>query len=195
MFTGIVEEMGYVVEATPTRLVIRAKVTLEGTRVGDSIAVNGTCLTVVEVQGDTLSVDVVPETLRRTNLGDAKPGDPVNLERSLALGDRMGGHMVQGHVEATGRVVSLEPEGEAVNMGFQTPPEIMRYVVTKGFIAVDGVSLTVVQCDSSSFTITVIPYTREQTVLGSRRIGDRVNLETDVVARYVERLIKGEGSS
>ena len=195
MFTGIVEETGRVVKTTPTRMVIQAKVTLDGTRIADSIAVNGTCLTVVDIQGDTLAVDVVPETLRRTNLGDAKPGDPVNLERSLALGDRMGGHMVQGHVEATGRVISLEPEGESLLMGFQAPTEIMRYVVTKGFIAVDGVSLTIVQCDSSSFTIAVIPYTQEYTVLGSRRIGDRVNLETDVIARYVERLIKGEEAS
>ena len=194
MFTGIVEETGRVVKTTPTRMVIQAKVTLDGTRIADSIAVNGTCLTVVDIQGDTLAVDVVPETLRRTNLGDAKPGDPVNLERSLALGDRMGGHMVQGHVEATGRVISLEPEGESLLMGFQASPEIMRYVVTKGFIAVDGVSLTIVQCDSSSFTIAVIPYTQEYTVLGSRRIGDRVNLETDVIARYVERLVKGEES-
>ncbi|MFC1935419.1 riboflavin synthase [Chloroflexota bacterium] len=195
MFTGIVEEMGRVMEATPTRLVIQAHVTLDGTRVADSIAVNGACLTVVDIQGDTLAVDVVPETLRRTNLGDARPGDLVNLERSLALGDRMGGHMVQGHVEATARVISLEPEGEAVNIGFHAPPEIMRYVVPKGFIAVDGISLTVVQYNPSSFTVTVIPYTREQTVLGSRRVGDRVNLETDVIARYVERLVKGEGSS
>ena len=193
MFTGIVEEVGRVVEATPTRMVIGARLTLDGTSVGDSIAVNGACLTVVDLQSDTFAVDVTPETLRRTNLGDAIPGAPVNLERAMALGDRLGGHMVQGHVEATGRVASLEPEGESVIMGFQAPSEIMRYVVAKGFVAVDGVSLTVVQCNSSSFTVSVIPYTRDYTVLGSRRVRDQVNLETDIVARYVERLVRGEG--
>ncbi len=195
MFTGIVEEIGQVVEATPSRMVIRAKVTLDGTRIGDSIAVNGACLTVVVIQGDTLAVDVTPETLRRTNLGDTTPGSPVNLERAVALGERLGGHMVQGHIEATGRVLSLEPEGESVLMGFEAPPEIMRYVVTKGFVAVDGISLTVVRYDASSFAVAVIPYTLEQTVLGARRVGDRVNLETDVIARYVERLMQGEGPS
>ena len=193
MFTGIVEEVGRVVEATPARLVISARLTLDGTRVGDSIAVNGACLTVVDLQSDTFAVDVTPETLRRTNLGDTSPGAPVNLERAMALGDRLGGHMVQGHVEATGRVASLEPEGEAMLMGFQAPSEIMRYVVAKGFVAVDGVSLTVVRCDSSSFTVSVIPYTHDYTVLGFRRVGDQVNLETDIVARYVERLVRGEG--
>ena len=195
MFTGIVEEIGRVVEATASRMVIKARTTLGGTRVGDSIAVNGACLTVVDLQGDTLAADVTPETLRRTNLGDVHPGDPVNLERAVALGDRMGGHMVQGHVESRGKVVSLEPEGEAMLMAFQAPAEAMRYVVSKGFVAVDGVSLTVVRCESSSFVVSVIPYTREHTALGSRRVGDRVNLETDIVARYVERLIKGGESS
>ena len=190
MFTGIVEELGEVVEATPARMVIRAKVTLEGTRIGDSIAVNGTCLTVVHLRDDTFAVDIAPETLRRTNLGDAMPGARVNLERAMALGERMGGHMVQGHVEATGRLLLAEPEGQAVLMEFQAPPEIMRYVVPKGFIAVDGISLTVVQRRLSSFTVSVIPYTLINTVLGFRRVGDRVNLETDIVARYVEQFVQ-----
>ncbi|MDO8751390.1 MAG: riboflavin synthase [Dehalococcoidia bacterium] len=192
MFTGIVEELGEVVEATPTRMVIRAKVTLVGTRVGDSIAVNGACLTVVHLRDNTFAVDIAPETLRRTNLGDATPGASVNLERAMALGERMGGHMVQGHVEATGRVLSAEPEGQAVLMEFQAPPEIMRYVVPKGFIAVDGISLTVVQRRPSSFTVSVIPYTLANTVLASRGVGDRVNLETDIVARYVEQFVQGK---
>jgi riboflavin synthase len=192
LFTGIVEEVGTVAAATPTRLAVRAGVTLDGTRIGDSIAVNGACLTVVELQADTLAVDVTPETLRRTNLGDLKVGDPVDLERALALWDRLGGHMVQGHVEATGRVVAVEPEGDSTVIRFEAPPEIMRYVVAKGFIAVDGISLTVVEYDYSAFSVSVIPYSRAHTVLGSRLVGDRVNLETDVVARYVERLVKGD---
>ena len=195
MFTGIVEEVGSIAEKTPTRLVVRAWTTLEGTRVGDSIAINGACLTVVELRDGTLAVDVVPESLRRTNLDKIEPGDPVDLERAVAVGDRLGGHMVQGHVEATGDVVSLQQDGEAVIMEFQAPPDIMRYVVAKGFIAVDGISLTVVGCDSTSFTVSVIPYTLENTVLGSRRASDRVNLETDIVARYVERLVKGQEES
>ncbi len=194
MFTGIVEETGHVVEATPTRIVIRAHAVLEGTRIGDSIAVNGACLTVVQLRDDTFAVDVTPETLRRTNLGDVAPGSVVNLERAAALGDRIGGHMVQGHVEATGSVVAKEPEGESVMVRFNAPRDIMRYVVPKGFIAVDGISLTVVQCDSSSFTVSVIPYTLAHTVLGNRRVGDRVNLESDVIARYVERLLQGAGT-
>lgn len=195
MFTGIVEEVGSIAEKTPTRLVVRARTTLEGTRVGDSIAINGACLTVVELRDETLAVDVVPESLRRTNLDKIGPGDPVDLERAVAVGDRLGGHMVQGHVEATGDVVSLQQDGEAVIIEFQAPPDIMRYVVAKGFIAVDGVSLTVVGCNSASFTVSVIPYTLENTVLGSRRAGDRVNLETDIIARYVERLMKGQEES
>ena len=195
MFTGIVEEVGSIAEKTPTRLVVRAQTTLEGTRVGDSISINGACLTVVELRDGTFAVDVVPESLRRTNLDKIGPGDPVDLERAVAVGDRLGGHMVQGHVEATGDVVSLQPDGEAVIMEFQAPPDIMRYVVAKGFIAVDGISLTVVGCGSTSFTVSVIPYTLENTVLGSRRAGDRVNLETDIIARYVERLMKGQEAS
>lgn len=191
MFTGIVEEVGKVVTASPTRLVIQARVTLEGARDGDSISVNGACLTVVQRTTDTLAIDVVPETMRRTNLGDLKPGDPVDLERALALNDRLGGHMVQGHVEATGRIASITPEGEALMVRIEASPPIMRYVVAKGFIALDGISLTVVDCDASSFSVTVIPYTQQHTVMGSRKVGDQVNLETDIVARYVERLLKG----
>ena len=192
MFTGIVEEMGRVREATPSRLAIHAATTLEGLRIGDSITVNGACLTVVSLEGDVLAVDVTPETLRRTNLGLLKAGDPVDLERAAVVGGRLGGHIVQGHVEATGRVRSLGPEKNAVMVSIEAPPEIMRYVVAKGFIAVDGISLTVVECDDSSFVVSVIPYTLENTLLGSRKPGDTVNLETDIIARYVERLVKGE---
>ncbi|MBI4338693.1 MAG: riboflavin synthase [Chloroflexi bacterium] len=192
MFTGIVEEVGRVVETSPTRLVIRASKTLEGTGIGDSIAVNGACLTVVQTQGGALAINISPETLRRTNLGDLKPGDPVDLERAVALGGRLGGHLVQGHVEGTGRVSAITPEGDSLVIRFEAPSQIMRYVVGKGFIAVEGISLTVVDSDASSFTVSVIPYTRQNTVLGNRNVGDQVNLETDIVARYVERLLKGD---
>ena len=190
MFSGIVEEVGKIADASPTRLVIQAKVALDGTRVGDSISVNGACLTVVDLLADSMAMDVTPETLRRTNLGDLKPGDPVNLERAMALGDRMGGHMVQGHVEATGTVRAITPERESLVFEFEAPPELMRYIIPKGFVALDGISLTVVSCESSWFNVSVIPYTRDFTVVGSKRVGDRVNIETDVIARYVERLLE-----
>ena len=189
MFAGIVEEVGRVVEARPDRLVIQAAAVLEGTKVGDSLNINGACLTAVAIEGDRFTVDVTPETLRRTNLGLLKPGDAVDLERALAVADRIGGHIVQGHVEATGEVLSVTPDGDSLVVRFQAPPQVMRYVVSKGFIAVDGISLTVVDCDSSSFSVSVIPYTRDHTVLGVRKAGDQVNLETDIVARYVEQFV------
>jgi riboflavin synthase len=191
MFTGIVEEVGKVAAVKPNWLAIRASKVVEGLRVSDSMNVNGACLTVTSRDEDTFSVDVVPETIRRTNLGSLKKGDRVNLERPLVVGGRMGGHFVQGHVDATGMVEQITLEGDALLMKFQAPPDVMRYVVQKGFIAVDGASLTVVNCDDRAFLVTLIPYTRDNTVLGRRKIGDRVNLEADVVAKYVERLSTG----
>lgn len=194
MFTGIVEEIGTVKAREPSRLIMGARVTLEGAQVGDSIAVNGACLTMTRVTDTFFSVDVTPETLRRTNLGLLKVDDPANLERALALGDRLGGHFVQGHVDGTGTVESVEAEGDSVLMKFTAPPSIMKYVVEKGFMAVDGVSLTVVRRDTSSFLVSVIPFTKDQTILGSRRPGDAVNLEVDILAKYVEGLaIEGAG--
>ncbi len=195
MFAGIVEEVGRVVEAKPDRLVIQTVAVLEGTRVGDSVNINGACLTAVEVANNRFTVDVTPETLRRTNLGLLKPGDAVDLERALSVADRIGGHIVQGHVEATGKVISVKPDGDSLVMRFQAPTQVMRYVVSKGFIAVDGISLTVVDRDSSSFSVSVIPYTRDHTVLGDRQAGDQVNLETDIVARYVEQFINPDRAS
>lgn len=189
MFTGIVEEVGHIQGITPGRLTIRGSTALEGLHIGDSIAVNGACLTVVELQDDVIAVDVTPETLRRTNLGQLVPEDPVDLERPVALGSRLDGHIVQGHIETTGRILSVERDGNAVIIAIETTPEIMRYIVTKGFIAVDGISLTIVETTSASFTISVIPYSLARTVLGFRKQGDMVNLETDIIARYVERLI------
>ncbi len=191
MFTGIVEEIGRVQSVSSGGLVIRVSRELADLRVSDSISVNGACLTVTSRDEDSFSVDVVPETLRRTNLGALRSGDPVDLERSLAVDGRFGGHVVQGHVDATGAIESVAQEGEALLLRFRAPPSIMRYVVEKGFIAVDGVSLTVVDCDDRSFSVTVIPFTRDNTILGSKAAGDAVNLEADIMAKYVERLLPG----
>ena len=160
-------------------------------KVGDSVCVNGTCLTATSIDDAGFAVDVVPETLRRTNLGSLTAGDPVNLERSMAIGDRFGGHIVQGHIDATGEVVSIESEAEALVVSIRAPASVMRYVVEKGFVAVDGTSLTVVKCGAQSFTVTIIPHTRDNTVFGSRRVGDLVNLEADIIAKYVERVSSG----
>lgn len=194
MFTGIVEEVGHVRETLAGQLTVDSSMVLDGLQMGDSIAINGTCLTIVSLESTSLQVEVTPETLRLTNLGVLKPGDPVNLERAVSLGGRMSGHMVQGHIEATGRVLSLTPDGTATMLSLEAPPDIMRYVVTKGFIAIDGISLTVVKCSDSSFTVSVIPYTRDKTALGTRKPGDMVNLETDIVARYIERFVKGDSA-
>ena len=191
MFTGIVEEVGTVRAAPPGRLTIVAQKVLEDTKLGDSIAVNGACLTVVELSRDSFSVDVMPETLRRTNLGLLRPGDGVNLERPLAVGGRLGGHFVEGHVDGVGKVISATRENEAILVRYEAPSEIMRYVVEKGFIAVDGVSLTVVEYNTNSFRVSLVTYTIENTILGQRRPGDVVNLEVDIIAKYVERLREG----
>lgn len=188
MFTGIVEEVGIVKQALRRKLSIAASKVVEGTIPGDSININGACLTVTEVGKDFFSVEVMPETLRRTNLGLLRPGDRVNLERALALGGRLGGHLVQGHVDAVGKVLSLIPEDEALLVRFAAPPEVMRYIVEKGFIAVDGVSLTVISHDLATFEVSLVSYTRRHTTLGGKQVGDPVNLEADIIAKYVERL-------
>ncbi len=188
MFTGIVEEVGAVARVEPTGLTVAGQKVTSDLKVSDSICVNGACLTVTELDGDTFSVDVVPETLRRTNLGALSEGDPVNLERPLALSDRLGGHVVQGHVDGTAAIDAITDDGEALMIGFRAPASIMRYIVEKGFVAVDGTSLTVVNCALDRFSVTIIPYTRDNTVFRSRRVGDTVNIETDILAKYVERL-------
>ena len=190
MFTGIVEEVGAVAEATGSGLVIAAATVMDDLAVADSICVNGACLTVTAMDGQTFSVDTVPETLRRTNLGALSAGSPVNLERSMPANGRFGGHVVQGHVDGAGEIVSIAPEGEARNIAFRASPSIMRYVVEKGFVAVDGTSLTVVNCNESEFSVTIIPYTWENTVFHSRRLGDTVNLEADIFAKYVARSVE-----
>jgi riboflavin synthase len=190
MFTGIVVEQGEVVEPPP-RLVLRAPQTASDAGLGDSVAIDGCCLTVVAIDGDRLSFDAVPETLRRTTLGRLRPGTLVNLEPALRAGDRMGGHVVQGHVDAVGSLASAEPEGDAVNMTFRAPEEVLRYVIEKGSISVNGVSLTVTAFDDESFSVSVIPHTRAVTNLGRLAPGDEVNLEADLFGKYVERLQAG----
>jgi len=195
LFTGIVEEIGSVRAVGSGRLTISATNVIQGTKKGDSIAVNGACLTITEISPDSFSVDVMPETLRRTNIGLLHPGDRVNLERPLAVGGRMGGHFVQGHVDGRGRVLSTTREGEALLLRFEASEDIMRYVVEKGFIAVDGVSLTVTECNATSFKVSLVAYTLHNTNLGSRGLGDEVNLEVDIIAKYVERLRERSGST
>ena len=193
MFTGIVQEVGRLRERDATGMVVAAQATLAGLRNGDSIAVNGACLTVTATGEGWFTVDTMPETLRRTNLGSLRPGDPVNLEPALTLSTPLGGHVTQGHVDATGSLMDAQPEGEAVLMRFSLPPQLARYVVEKGFIAVDGVSLTVVECDDESFLVSVVEYTLEHTNLGHRSPGDPVNLEVDILAKYVEKLLSAQG--
>ena len=189
MFTGIVQEVGRAKENDGSSLIIEAAASLDGLKLGDSIAVNGTCLTVTSLEEGSFSVDTMPETLRRTNLGLLTPGAPVNLEQALTLSTPLGGHITQGHVDATGSLVSTDPESDALMMRFEAPPQVMKYVVEKGFIAVDGISLTVVEWDESSFTVSVVRYTQDNTNLGVRKPGDVVNLEVDILAKYAEKLL------
>ena len=189
MFTGIVEEVGQVAELETNRMKVRASLVMEGQKLGDSISVNGACLTVVAIDERSFTVDLSPETLRRTSLGNLVPGGAVNLERPLAVSDRLGGHIVQGHVDATGRISSSKPEGDSFILRIRSPKRMMPYIVEKGFITVDGISLTVVKKDTSSFTLSIIPYTMENTNLKEKSRGDRVNLEADIVAKYIESLL------
>ncbi len=189
MFTGIVEEVGSVVARQDYGLTIQANKVMDGMRLGDSMAVNGTCLTVVQFDGRQFRVDLAPETLRRTALGQLEVGSGVNLERPLAVNDRLGGHIVQGHVDAAGRVMSIKPEGDCVIFRIRSPKRFLPYIVEKGFIAVDGISLTVVSRGAASFTMSVIPYTLANTNLREKSEGHRVNLEVDILAKYVESLL------
>ena len=189
MFTGIVEEVGVVAKISDNAMTVRASKVTEELKLGDSIAVNGACLTAVKFSGSEFSVDLSPETMRRTSLGQLSEGRPVNLERALLVSDRMGGHIVQGHVDGTGRIMSTQPEGDSIIFRIRVPKRLNRYIVEKGFVAVDGISLTVVKRSASSFTIAVIPYTLNNTNLASLSVGDRVNLEADILAKYVESLL------
>ena len=189
MFTGIVEEVGVVASLNGPRLSLWAHTVMEGMKLGDSIAVNGACLTVVARYDGGFSVELSPETLRRISFENLKAGQDVNLERPLAVSDRLGGHIVQGHVDGTGRISSSRPESDSVIFRITCPKRLMPYVVEKGFITVDGISLTVVKKGASSFTLSLIPYTLANTNLKDKAPGDRVNLEADVLAKYVESLL------
>ena len=193
MFTGIVEELGEVAELADlgdsVRLTLRGPVGVDGAGHGDSIAVNGVCLTVVESTADTFTADVMRETLDRSSLGALAVGDPVNLERPMRLDGRLGGHLVQGHVDGTGTIESRDRSEHWEVVRVSLPADLARYVVHKGSITVDGVSLTVASVDGRSFTVSLIPTTLALTTLGRKQVGDPVNLEVDVVAKYVERLL------
>ncbi len=189
MFTGIVEEVGVVAKISDNGMTVLATKVTEDLKLGDSIAVNGTCLTAVSFDRTEFSVDLSPETVRRTSLGRLSVGGPVNLERALLASDRMGGHIVQGHVDGTGRVMSTKRDGDSTIFRIRVPKRLNRYIVEKGFVAVDGISLTVVKIGASSFTLAVIPYTLKNTNLAALSVGDRVNLEADILAKYVESLL------
>lgn len=194
MFTGIVEEKGKLAKVLSGQesgsIDIKANVVLEGTKIGDSIAVNGVCLTVTSLRGDGFTADVMPETLRRTNLGKLPIGAEVNLERAMAAGGRFGGHIVSGHIDGTGTIKTLKPEGNAVWVSINAGPEILHLVVEKGSICIDGISLTVAYVDDSEFRVSIIPHTGAETTLLKKKAGDIVNLETDIVGKYVEKFIK-----
>jgi riboflavin synthase len=198
MFTGIVEELGELVRrvetgADSTRIAVRGPLVTSDARHGESISVNGVCLTVVEVDGDVFTADVMGETLRRTALGALRPGDAVNLERAATLGSRIGGHLVQGHVDGVAEIVRREPAERWELVTFTLPAELARYVVEKGSITVDGVSLTVAGLGAGTFTVGLIPTTLATTTLGRKGVGEPVNLEVDVLAKYVERLLAAGG--
>jgi riboflavin synthase len=191
MFTGIVEEVGEVVEARAGYLRIQVRKIGEGTRLGDSISINGVDLTVAEMIDDQLVFNLMPETYRRSNLAELEAGDPVNLERSVRPTDRLSGHIVRGVVEGTGTVKSQEAEEDAVIVTYEAPPELLEYVVVKGPICIDGASLTVIDKTADTFSVSLVLYTQEHTV--QREPGERVNLETDIVARYVGQLLESRG--
>jgi riboflavin synthase len=189
MFTGLVREVGTVASMEDGRLVVDAPATAQGVQLGDSIAIDGVCLTVVACDDSSLSFDAVPETLARTALGTLDQGSRVNLEPALRAGDALGGHYVQGHVDGVGAVRSIEPEGEGKRVRFDAPAELLRYIVEKGSIAVQGTSLTVAAVDETGFEVALIPHTLQETTLGELEPEQPVNLETDVLAKYVEKLL------
>lgn len=197
MFTGIIEEIGTVrrIErgAAGARLTINAKTVLEGTKLGDSIATNGVCLTVVSLTADSFSADVMAESLRRSSLGALQTGSPVNLERAMPLNGRFGGHIVSGHIDGTGTVASQKREDNAVWVTVRAPTSLLRYIVEKGSIAIDGVSLTVAAVDETGFSVSIIPHTGAQTILLDKKPGETVNLECDVIGKYVEKLLTPYG--
>jgi len=187
MFTGIIEEVGLVQQLSAKSLAVQAGDVIAGTALGDSISVNGACLTVIDITKSAFTVEIMPETRRLTNIGDIHVGDRVNLERALSAQGRFGGHFVQGHVDAVGKVVSLVPDGEAVILSVKAPEDVLKYLVKKCFVAVNGVSLTVTECSASQFSVSLVSYTRQKTNLGTLKQGNKVNLEVDIIAKYIEK--------
>lgn len=195
MFTGIIEEVGTVTEAGEGTLRIRAPHILSDAHLGDSIAINGVDLTVAEINGDQFFANLMPETYRRSNLGELKPGDVVNLERSVRPNDRLSGHIVRGVVEGVGSLHSMTPEGEAIIARILAPAELLKSMVVKGPVCIDGISLTIVAKDAESLSVSLVQYTQEHTNLIRRKPGDRINLETDIIARYVQQFVADMAAS
>lgn len=199
MFTGLVAELGTVTALKPLKqsynISVKADKVLANLKIGDSIAVNGACLTVVKINGNEFTADVMPETVKLTNLRNLKNGDKVNLERTLRLCDGLDGHIVSGHVEGIGIIVSKKAEGIAEIVTIKTPPELLKYIIKKGSIAIDGISLTVTEVTDSSFSVSLIPHTAKETTLGFKKPGDEVNLETDIIGKYVEHLLNFKTSA
>ena len=193
MFTGLVAELGTVQrlarQGSSYHLTVGAKKVLTNLKIGDSVAVNGACLTVVRMDEGGFTADVMPETVRLTNIGSLQPGSKVNLERTLRLCDGLDGHIVSGHVEGLGTISEQRPEGIAVVVTIATPPELLKYIIKKGSIAIDGISLTVTEVTDTSFSVSLIPHTAKETTLGLKKVGDSVNLETDILGKYVERML------
>lgn len=196
MFTGIIEETGKIISVGAGRIAVQAKKVLQGTQIGDSIAVNGVCLTVTTMTSSEFTADVMPETLSRTNLGSLGKGNSVNLERAMAADGRFGGHIVSGHIDGTGTVSKLEKDGNAVWVYISAPSNILNLIIEKGSIAIDGISLTVAKVNDKEFAVSVIPHTGEETTLLGKKAGDVVNLENDVIGKYVQKLmgLGGAGS-
>lgn len=193
MFTGLVAELGTVQslarQGESYHLTVSAAKVMANLKIGDSVAVNGACLTVVRLDGGAFTADVMPETVRLTNIGQLRVGDKVNLERTLRLCDGLDGHIVSGHVEGQGVIAGRRPEGIAMVVNISAPPELLKYIIKKGSVAIDGISLTVTQTTDTDFSVSLIPHTAKETTLGFKDVGDRVNLETDIIGKYVERML------
>ncbi len=199
MFTGLVAELGTVTELKLLKqsynITVKAQKVLENLKIGDSIAVNGACLTVVKISGSAFTADIMPETVKLTNLRNLKSGDKVNLERTLKLSDGLDGHIVSGHVEGIGVIASKKAQGIAEIVTVKTPPQLLKYIIKKGSIAIDGISLTVTEVTGSDFSVSLIPHTAKETTLGFKKPGDEVNLETDIIGKYVEHLLNFKTSA
>ena len=197
VFTGLIEAIGYVSKMERreefTRISFSSPWGLTEIKAGDSISVNGACLTVVSIDGKTFTVDVSEETVGRTTLGGLKSTDPVNLERPLTLADRLGGHLVLGHVDGTAAITEIRKEGGSITITFRTSEDLLPYLVEKGSVAIDGISLTVNEPRGSEFSVTIIPYTSQRTTIGRKRVGDKVNVETDIIGKYIQRLLSVQG--